>query len=141
MVCRSDSQPIVGCRYGCALKAVAVSSWSSNWSGSFSPPINSEMMTVRSDSQSSGSYNPFAIRSASMNSIRSSASFRSEQLVRIVFAPHQFGNDDGSFGLAVFRVVQPIRHPLGFDEQHPIERVLQIGTTGPDRFRPPSIRK
>ena len=40
--------------------------------GSFSPPCNSEMMTVRSDSQSSGAYTQFAMRSDSMNSIRSS---------------------------------------------------------------------
>ena len=48
--CRSSSQPIVGCRYGCARNAVAVTSVSSSCSGSFSPPCSSEMMTVRSDS-------------------------------------------------------------------------------------------
>ena len=67
---RSSIQPMVGCRYGCARNAVAVTSVSSNWSGSFSPPWSSEMMTVRSDSHSSGSYKPCAIRSASMNNKR-----------------------------------------------------------------------
>ena len=36
--------------------------------------LSSEMITVRSDSQSSGSYKPRAIRSASMNNSVSSAS-------------------------------------------------------------------
>ena len=38
------------------------------------PPCSSEMMTVRSDSQSAESYTQFAMRSASMNSMRSRAS-------------------------------------------------------------------
>ena len=74
MVSRSDCQPMVGWRYGCTLNAVAVISMSSSCSGSFSPPCSSEMMTVRSESHSAGSYRHLSIRSASMNSIRSSAS-------------------------------------------------------------------
>ena len=40
-----------------------------------SPPYSSEMITVRSESHSAGSYRHLSIRSASMNSMRSSASF------------------------------------------------------------------
>ena len=67
---------------GWTLNAAAITSCSSRLSGSFSPPCNSEMITVRSESQSSAA-------------------------------------------------IHAVRHPLGFDEQHPIERGgdgrLQIG--------------
>ena len=46
-----------------------------------------------------------------------------EQLVGVVLPALQLGNDDGALGLDVLRVVQAVGHPLGFDEQHAIERV------------------
>ena len=54
---------------------------------------------------------------------RRSRQFLIEQLLGIVFSALQLRNDHGPLGLDVCRVVQAIRHALGFDEQHVIERV------------------
>ena len=50
-----------------------------------------------------------------------------EQLIGIVLAALQLGDDDRPLRFAVVRMVQAARHPLGFDEQHPIERVARRG--------------
>ena len=52
---------------------------------------------------------------------------RVEKLLRIVFAALELRDDDGPFRFAVLRHVQAVGHPLGFDEQHPIERVARGG--------------
>ena len=48
-----------------------------------------------------------------------------EQLLRIVLAALQLGDDDGALGLAVVGLVEARVHALGFDEQHAIERVAR----------------
>ena len=54
-----------------------------------------------------------------------------EELVGIVLAALQLGDDDRALGLAIFELVKPVRHALGFDEQQLIERVapgrLEVG--------------
>ena len=54
-----------------------------------------------------------------------------QQLVRVVLAALQLGDDDRPLGLALLRLVQPVGHALGLDEQHPVERVargrLEVG--------------
>ena len=48
-----------------------------------------------------------------------------EQLLGIVLAALQLRDDHGALGLAVRGIVEAAVHPLGLDEQHPIERVLR----------------
>ena len=50
-----------------------------------------------------------------------------EQLVGIVLAALQLRDDDRALRLAVVGVIQAAGHPLGLDEQHPIERVARRG--------------
>jgi len=54
-----------------------------------------------------------------------------EELIGIVLAPLQLRNDHGAFRLAVVRLVEAVRHALGFDEQQLVERVasrsLKVG--------------
>ena len=54
-----------------------------------------------------------------------------EHLFGIVFAALELGNDHGALGLAVFRLVESVRHALGFDEEHLVEGVpprgLEVG--------------
>ena len=45
-----------------------------------------------------------------------------EQLLGIVLATLQLRDDDGPLRLALVRLVQPVRHALGFDEQQRVER-------------------
>ena len=46
-----------------------------------------------------------------------------EQLIRIVFAALQLGDDHRPLRLAIVRMVEAVRHALRLDEQHAIERV------------------
>ncbi len=48
--------------------------------------------------------------------------FGVEQLIRIVLAALELGNDHRPLGFALRRVVQAIGHALGFEKQHLIER-------------------
>ena len=54
-----------------------------------------------------------------------------EQLLGIVLAALQLGDDDRPLGFALGRLVEAVGHPLGFDEEHLVERVaarrLEIG--------------
>ena len=48
-----------------------------------------------------------------------------EQLIGIVLAALELGDDDGALRLAIVRVIQAAGHPLRLDEQHAIERVAR----------------
>ena len=54
-----------------------------------------------------------------------------EELVGVVFASVQLGDDHRPLRLALIGLVEAVGHPLGLDEQHPVERVasggLQVG--------------
>ena len=50
-----------------------------------------------------------------------------EQLLGVVVPAVELGQDDGALGLAVVGVVEPIGHPLGLDEEHPVERLARGG--------------
>ena len=50
-----------------------------------------------------------------------------EQLIGIVLAALQLGDDHRALRLAVVGMIQAARHALGFDEQHAIERVASRG--------------
>ncbi len=52
---------------------------------------------------------------------------RVEHLFGVVFAALELGNDHGALGLAVVRLVEAVRHPLGFDEEHLVEGVAPGG--------------
>ena len=54
--------------------------------------------------------------------------FLIEQLIGIVLAALELRDDDRALGLAILWLVEPVRHPLGLDEEQLIERV------GPRRF-------
>ena len=60
-----------------------------------------------------------------------------EQLIGIVLAALQLRDDDRALGLAVVGMVQAVRHALGLDEQHAIERVAASPSrdTSSDRSR------
>ena len=57
--------------------------------------------------------------------------FRIQKLIWIILAALQLGDDDGTLGFAVLRLVQAIRHALRFDEEQRVERIvprrLEIG--------------
>ena len=48
-----------------------------------------------------------------------------EHLFRIVVAAIELREDDRALGLAVVGMVEAVRHPLGLDEQHAVERVAR----------------
>ena len=50
--------------------------------------------------------------------------FLIEELIGVVFTAVQLRDDHGAFRFAIVRMVQAVRHPLGLDEEHPIERVF-----------------
>ena len=58
---------------------------------------------------------------------RGGRDFGIEQLVGIVLAALELGDDHRALRLAVGRVVEAGVHALGLDEQHPVERVLRGG--------------
>ncbi len=57
--------------------------------------------------------------------------FHLEHLVRVVLAALELRDDHRALGLDLVGLVQAIRHPLGLDEEHPVERVtrrrLEVG--------------
>ena len=97
--------------------------------GSFSPPFSSEMMTVRSDSQSSGSYRHALIRSASMKSIRSSASRRRRfEIGRLVDPGVAVPGAAKLLDDALDLVARDVPRPL---EVHVLDPVRDAGQPGP----------